>query len=344
MIPVAARRAFRLTGVTASSLVAAYAMDLPLPYLAPVFAIVLTTSPAPPPGLKGLVTLLLVVTVTVGSGLVMIPLLLNYPVTAVLVIAAGIYLGAVISLEMRKAAVGLLLTIGLTMVPAAGMVDYALAEGLVESLLISIAIVVVCQWLVYPLFPEAPGSAAPPVPTPMAEARWIALRSALIVLPPVMLAFSNPALYLATILKSLLLGQQGSDVTARAAGRELLGSTFLAGCFAILFWFALQSSPTLWMFFLWTLVFGGYCAAKMYGALGSRFTPSFWQNVIVTLLILLGPAVQDSATGKDVYQAFAVRLSLFVAVSIYAWLAVVALEGWRSRTAPSSISPAPVAG
>ena len=32
-------------------------------------------------------------------------------------------------------------------------------------------------------------------------------------------------------------------------------------------------------------------------------------------LILLGSAVQDSANGKDVYQAFAVRMSLFVGVT-----------------------------
>jgi hypothetical protein len=41
--------------------------------------------------------------------------------------------------------------------------------------------------------------------------------------------------------------------------------------------------------------------------------------VAVTMLILLGPAVEDSASGKDVYAAFAVRMGLFVAVTLYAW-------------------------
>ena len=49
------------------------------------------------------------------------------------------------------------------------------------------------------------------------------------------------------------------------------------------------------------------------------------------MLILLGPAVEDSANGKDVYQAFAVRLGLFIAVTVYAWLAIVALEWLRLR-------------
>jgi hypothetical protein len=46
---------------------------------------------------------------------------------------------------------------------------------------------------------------------------------------------------------------------------------------------------------------------------------------------MLGPAVEDSANGKDVYQAFAVRMALFVAVTLYAWLAIHLLEQWRSR-------------
>ena len=87
------------------------------------------------------------------------------------------------------------------------------------------------------------------------------------------------------------------------------------------------------MFFLWMLLFGSYLAAKFYGVLETRFPPSYWQNVAVTMLILLGPAVQDSANGKDVYAAFAVRMGLFVAVTLYAWMAVAALEYLRSRRA-----------
>ena len=72
-------------------------------------------------------------------------------------------------------------------------------------------------------------------------------------------------------------------------------------------------------------------AAKLYGVSPSSYPPSFWINVMVTLLILLGPAVADSASGKDVYTAFAVRMGLFIAVTLYAWLAVVLLEDWRER-------------
>jgi hypothetical protein len=85
------------------------------------------------------------------------------------------------------------------------------------------------------------------------------------------------------------------------------------------------------------LLLGVYFSAKIYRLAATRFPPSFWLNVAITLLILLGPAVEDSDNGKDVYTAFLVRMGLFVAVTLYAWLAVYLLEHLRARhlTRPS---------
>jgi hypothetical protein len=142
----------------------------------------------------------------------------------------------------------------------------------------------------------------------------------------------NPALYLPTVMKTVALGQQASGVSAGSAGRELLGSTFVAGTLAVLFWAGLSIKPDLWMFFLWMLLIGVYITGKFYGVIATRFPPTFWQNVLITLLILLGPAVADSANGKDVYKAFAVRMCLFVAVTIYAWAAVILLDRLYERS------------
>ena len=63
----------------------------------------------------------------------------------------------------------------------------------------------------------------------------------------------------------------------------------------------------------------------------TRFRPSFWSNALITALILFGPAIEDSASGKSVLAGSVVRLSLFVAVAFYAWATVWALERWRAR-------------
>jgi hypothetical protein len=338
VMPLAARRTFRLGAVAALSLALAYGLATPLPFLAPLFAVFLTATPAPPMGVKGLLGLLLVVVITLGTGLVLTPILRNYPASGVMMIAAGVFISTYMSVGLGKGPVATLLTIGLTMIPAAGLMEHALARSVVQALLIGIALAIVCQWIVYPWFPEDPAMPGPrkAPPKDVQNAAWIALRTMLIVLPPVLMAFANPSLYMSIIMKAVLLGQQGSVVGARAAGYELLGSTLLAGGFAMAFWFGLKLWPSLWMFFLWMLLFGLYFAGKLYGVIATRFPASFWVNVAVTMLILIGPAVEDSA-GGDVSVAFAQRFFLFVAVTVYAWFAILALEWLRARRSTRSV-------
>ncbi len=331
-MPVQARRVFRLSGVMAVSLALSYAMQMDLPFIAPIFALLLTAAPGPPKGLKALVGLSLVLAVTLGVGLLLVPLLLNYPVTAILIAGAGIYFSNYVSVNLGKGAVGALLTAGVTLISAAGTLSFPLAVTVIEALVLGVGIAVISQWIVYPWFPENESFVppAPPAATPSGS-NWIALRATLVVLPAYQLALTNPAMYLPIIMKSVSLGQQSSVVDARDAGRVLLGSTFLGGCFAIVFWFALGVATNLWTFTLLMLLVGVYFSGKLYQVIPTKFPAAFWQNVVVTMLILLGSAVQDSDSGKDVYQAFAVRMSLFVAVTCYAWFAIEVLELLRSR-------------
>jgi hypothetical protein len=338
---IQARRVFRLSATMALSLACAYGMQAPLPFLAPLFALLLTSNAAPPLGFKSLIGLLLLTLLTLGTGLLLIPALVEYPLTGVLLVAMGLYLSAYITVNMGKALVGTFLTVGFTLISAAGTLSSALATTVIQSLALSILLAVLCHRVVYPLFPE---DAAPPrkqadaARTPGAS-NWIALRSTLIVLPAYLVALTNPAAYLAIIMKAVTLGRQGSFVNARDAGKELLGSTFLGGCFAALFWVMLDLLTNLWMFFWLMLIFGVYFSSKIYRVYASRYPASFWINVATTMLILLGPAVEDSANGKDVYAAFLVRLGLFVAVTLYAWLAIYFLEWLRAPRVSRKASP-----
>lgn len=325
--PLAANRSFRFGLTVALALASGYGLDMPFPYFAPLFAVLLTAAPGRPLAPKALLGLILVVTFALGLGLSLTPFLDLYPFAVVLIIAVCLYGATYLNVGAGKALPSILLTMGVTMIPAAGLVEYAVAVDVLQALIIGIVLAVICQWVVYPFFPEGDTPTKPQAPSlPPDQARWVAARATLIIIPPVLLAFTNPALYMASIIKTASIAQQGSRLSAGSAGRELIGSTFVAGCLAVVFWYALRLAPTLWMFFLWMLLFGVYFGTKLYGARASRFPPSFWQNVAVTLLILLGPAVQDSATGKDVQQAFAMRFALFVAITVYAWLAIILLE------------------
>jgi hypothetical protein len=340
-MPIQARRVFRLSLTAALSLVAAYAMQLHLPFLAPIFALLLGLKPAPPPGPKKLLILLLVIPVTLGTGLFLTPLLIHYPLSGLLLVALGLYASFYLMVNKGKTVPGMFLAVGFTMISAAGTVSSLLSTLVIQSLAIGITLAILCQWLVYPLLPEdpAPAGARQAAAAGGAQSNWIALRGTLIVMPAYLLVLSNPAMYMPVIMKSVSLSQQSTALSVRDAGRELLGSTFLGGCFAIALWFLLGLQVNLWMFFLWVLLFTSFFAARIYGVAASRFPPSFWLNVATTLLILLGSAVMDSESGKDVYSAFFVRMGLFVLVTLYAWLAVCLLEYLSTRGAASGAGP-----
>jgi hypothetical protein len=335
---LAARRVFRLALVTALALLLGYGLQMPLPFLAPVFALMLSAPATPPPGLKGLLALVLLLLLTLGIGLLLIPLLRHYPLAGLLLVALGLFLSFHITVAMGKALVGLFLAAGMTLISAVGVASFALAVAVIQALIAGLVIAVLCQWLVYPWLPEDGQAKARPQHRSPDGSLWIAARATLIMLPVYLLALSNPPQYLPTIMKSVSLSQQASLLDAAGAGRELLGSTFLAGCCAILFWSLLGIATNLWMFFWLMLAFGIYIAAKFYRVLASRFGSGFWLNTATTTLILLGPAVADSESGKDVYSAFLVRMGLFVAVTLYAWLAIYLLEAWRARRTPSALS------
>jgi hypothetical protein len=109
---IQARRIFRLSLTTALALAVAYALAVPLPFMAPLFAIMLVAKPSPPPGLKGLFKLVLLMLLTLSVGLLLIPMLQHYPVAAVLIVALGLYFSSYLTINLGKGLVGALLTVG----------------------------------------------------------------------------------------------------------------------------------------------------------------------------------------------------------------------------------------
>lgn len=332
-MPVQARRVFRLALTMALALLCGYALAMPLPFLAPLFAMMLGATPGPPLGLKQLAGLVFVVIVTLGSGLVVIPMLEHYPASAMLVVATGLFFSFFLTVNRGKGLVGLLLAVGLTMISAAGTVNFVLASTVIKALVMAIVVAVLCHRLAHHWFPEEDAAAVKAAPQVAGgqQSLWISLRATLIVWPVYYFVLTNPLMYMPLLMKSVQLGQLESVMDTRHAARELLGSTFLAGLLAVLFWVLLKLAPGLWLFFWLMLAFGVFIASRLYGVQPTRHPGSYWQNTGVTLLILLGPAVEDSANGNDVYMAFAIRMILFIVVTLYAVFAMYLLEQWRRR-------------
>lgn len=329
---VPAQRALRLAFGAALCTAASYGLALPLPFISPVLAVLLLASLPGPLPLKGALALALVAALTTSIGLLLVPLLRYYPVSGVLLIGLGLFLVFRFGLRGGNPLIMMFLVIGMTMISAAGFAEFDLAMAVIGALVKGLLLAVAVLGLSHALFPERRDSPAAPKPPalPANEIPRVALRATLIVLPTFLLALSDPASYLPIILKAVSLGQQTSTTQTHHASRELLGSTLLAGVLAVLLWCGLSLFVHLWMFFLWTLLFGLWLARKLYRLSPTQLSPGVWLNTFITLIILLGQSVQDSAAGKDVYTAFAVRMGLFILVTLYGVLMMHVLVARRT--------------
>lgn len=318
------------------SVLIAYGLALPLPFFACVLTVLLLSKPGPPiPFVKGAVLAVFVAALLV-AGVLMVPILENYAVAGLALTGALLY-AVFLSGARRANPLTVILVVAITVIPVAGVADQALTTALSVAFGVGLGTGVLVSGVSHIFFPDPPPAlatiAAAPAPVSAEAARWAALQATMVTMPVLVLALTNPAFYLAAIVKTVTLGQQAGVTSARMAGRELVGSTLMGAWMAALVWAGLVMRPNLWMLMLWIVAAALWAGAKLFGVSRTSFTPSFWVNALVTMLILLGPAIEDAAVGKDVGSASATRVALFIGVALYAWATVWVLELWRaSRT------------
>ena len=334
----------RLTVGLGVAVLVAYGFALPMPFAVCVLTVVVLSSPGPPmPFAKGAVTAALLAAV-LTLGVLMVPVLENYRLTGLLLTAVILYAVFYKGLRTGNPAT-MVLVMAFALIPVAGVAEQAVVGMLSVTIAVGVLTGSLVKSLSYALFPDTPSPVSkPPAARSVSQeaAAWIALRAMAIVMPVFVLALTNPSLYFAAIMKTVTLGQQAGETTTRSAGREMIGSTLMGTLVGACVWLGLSLLPNLWMLTLWLMAGALWCGSAMFGARRTGFRPSFWSNALITALILVGPAIEDSANGKSVLQASAVRTSLFVAVAAYAWATVWALERLRetrSRSRAPQVKP-----
>jgi len=339
------KAALRLAIGLGLAVLVAYGLAMTLPFVACMMTVLLLCKPGPPiPFVKGMV-LVVVVGGLLAAGVLMVPLLEHYAVAGVVLTGALLY--AVYLAGARRAnPLTVILVIAFAAIPVAGVAEQALAAALGKAMAVGLGIGILVSGVSHAFFPDAtapapvPAGPAPP-PSPVAvsaeAAHRAALQATLVIMPVFVLALNNPAAFLPAIMKSGALGQQAGSTGAGSAGRELVGSTFVSALMAAAVWLGLSLWPNLWMLILWMMAAAFWAGRRLFRVRSTRWPPTFWANALVTMLILLGPAIEDSAVGKDVYTAAITRVALFIGVAFYAWATVWVFERWL---APRSSGPA----
>ena len=325
------KAALRLSTGLGLAVFVAYGMGLKVPFVVCIMALLVLCKPGPPlPMVKSLVIAGMFAAL-VAAGVLMVPLLEHYAAAGVLLTAVLLF-GLFYFGQLRAHPLTTVLVLAFTLIPVAGVQEQALVGVLAGTLAMGVLVGGAVSAASNALFPDPPAPAARAAPASVPDhenARWVAWRGTLIVMPVFVLALTNPSFYMAAIMKTVALGQQAGETDARHAGRELVGSTLMGALIALVVWFGLSLWPSLWMLMLWLMAAALWAGSALFGARRTGFRPSFWSNALITSLILLGPAIEDSASGKSVLEGAAMRTSLFVGVALYAWATVFALERWR---------------
>jgi hypothetical protein len=328
------KAALRLTIGLGLAVFVAYGAGLQAPFVVCIMALLVLCKPGPPLPMVKAVVIAGVFAALVAAGVLMVPLLEHYAAAGVLLTAVLLF-GLFYMGQLRANPLTTVLVLAFTLIPVAGVQEQALVGVLAVTLAIGVLVGGAVSAASNAIFPDPPApaarAAAARAPADREHARWVAWRGTLIVMPVFVLALTNPSFYMAAIMKTVALGQQAGETDARHAGRELVGSTLMGALIALAVWLGLSLWPSLWMLVLWLMAAALWAGSAMFGARRTRFRPSFWSNALITSLILLGPAIEDSDSGKSVLLGSAMRTSLFIGVALYAWVTLWLLERWRSR-------------
>ncbi|MEM1131853.1 MAG: hypothetical protein AAGH53_02850 [Pseudomonadota bacterium] len=326
-LPQAEARCWRLAAGFGLATLVGYGAYPSLGYMFVMTALIVLMPPAPAPKPGQVAQLLIVVLVAVAWGAILGQLLFRIPILGLMLLAIG--LTATFMLQISKPAmapVASLLIVGQTFVPVLSGPTPALGPAFFFIMVGGSIFAVSIAWLVQAFFPERTTPPAPPAFT--GDIGWVGLRGMMIILPAIILALTNTA-YLPLLIKGSFLAVQAETTTTKYQARELIGSTLMGGLVAYLLWTGLRLMPDLVIFALLMTAIGLIIGRNLYGVTKTRQPFTFWQAVVVTMIVVVGPSVSDSTFGKDADTNFLIRIGLFIALSVYAVLMVALLDEVR---------------
>ncbi len=334
-VPAAARPVFRLAGGVGLAALWAFGLALPMGYLFILTAVMLLAPTAAPPGIRGTAILLAVALVVTLWGAALGPVLTYAPAAGVLIMLTGVAMAVWLGFRPGMAIIGSLMILSHTIIAVVASQSSAAAVMIVQLSLGAIVTAVVIAHIMHALLPDrAPFPAKPPPSVEPDHARWVALRTAIVMAGPILLALSNPATYILLLMKGSTLAAQAEDADARRLGIETVTSTLAGSAVALGIWWALKLWPGLPLLVLLLILATLLIARPMYRAVASSLPFTFWLNALITMIILIGPAVADTGSGADIQRKMLARTLMFTALSIYAVVAVRAVDALRPRRRP----------
>jgi hypothetical protein len=337
---IASVRILRLALGTALSLWFSQAVGWQMSFIAPVFTLLVLALPLPVLKLKQGIAFIAVLAISLYSGMLLLPMLLEQPAVGLLLLTLALFWSFYFTAKGGSALIGTFATVGLALVAGVGSVNVDALLIVASDVVFAAAVGMIFVWFAHALMPDSmafdavtlPGKKAPEPPTAdLTNARWSAFRSLLIVLPVALLLMlsSSSTAYIAVMIKVASMGQQATNDDTRHAGRSLILSTVIGGVGAIIGWEMLSLVPTLTLYTLIIGLAGLVMGPKIFQGMGLHPQGATWSYGYITMVILLAPAVMDSIGGDTASVKFWDRIIMFAGATLYAVVAVYVVDAFR---------------
>jgi hypothetical protein len=340
-------RILRLAFGTASALWISQIIAWDLSFVAPVITMFVLALPLPAPGLKGGIVFVAALSLSLCAGLLLLPALLEYPLVGILLLVIALFWSFYYTASGGSAVLGTFATVGIALSTAVGSVSIDAALMLVSAFTVNTVIGILFVWIAFALLPDSSASiddaapaASPPAPAPpdKAEARWSAFRSLLIIFPVCLwfMISSASTSYVPLMIKVASMGQQATMEGTRTAGRSLILSTLIGGAGAMIGWSLMRIVPTLSVYTLIIALGALIMGPRIFQGRAMHPQAATWSYGYLTMIVILAPAVTDSATGASADAAFWSRLLMFLLATLYSYAAVYVIDALRPRRSGAS--------
>ena len=131
------------------------------------------------------------------------------------------------------------------------------------------------------------------------------------------------------MIKVASMGQQATMENAKLVGRSLIMSTLIGGIGAIIGWNVLLIVPTLSVYALIIALGALVMGPRIFQGRAMHPQAGTWSYGFLTMIVILAPAVMDSAGGSSADAAFWSRLVMFALTTLYGVIAVFVVDAFR---------------
>jgi len=309
-------------------------------FLLPMLAVLLLAPGTPPPAMKQVPALVVIIAISCLWGLLMAPVLMYAAPVGVILILFGVAAAAYLSARTPALAVPLkLFIVGDTLIATIAYQSQQLALMVALQLTVDLVLAVAIAWGTSILLPDNAADQLPlppPMPAPLdgGEPGWIALRSALVMGLPIVLALDNPGLFLMTLMNGAQLAQLPDATQVRQNGQVIVTSTAAGSVMAMSFWLVLGWWPSLVLLAGGLTLIALLLGPRLHGAGASAQARAWWPPTLSTMIIVLGSAVSDSADSDGIAMLMARRITMMLTLTVAAAAMVHVLDEWRARLRP----------